>query len=170
MSTIVQLGCLSALQVLGLSLAASISWSCWPMVIYVGLYVPTGLSHTSILDIYKLFELLVCCLKLKTPNFGFVVARGSDSLMPLHRQRREDMVSKLQIICHGGWFQWRWHWEKLEREGSFQGDFSCPSIPCFVLTITFFEHALSTYHTEFLGTSITTNFKKKHVELFGVFF
>ncbi len=45
MSTIVKLGCLSALQVLGLSLAASIFWSCLPMVIYVGLYVPTGLSQ-----------------------------------------------------------------------------------------------------------------------------
>jgi hypothetical protein len=44
MSTIVKLGCLSALRVLGLSLAASIFWSCLPMVIYVGSYVPTGLS------------------------------------------------------------------------------------------------------------------------------
>ncbi len=44
MSTIVKLGCLSALQVLGLSLAASVFWSCLPMVIYVGSYVPTGLS------------------------------------------------------------------------------------------------------------------------------
>jgi hypothetical protein len=38
-----------------------------------------------------------------------------------------------------------------------------------VLTITFFEQASSTYHTDFWGTLITTNFKKKHVELFCVF-
>jgi hypothetical protein len=46
MSTIVKVGCLSALQVLGLSLAASIFWSCLSMVIYVSLYIPTGLSAT----------------------------------------------------------------------------------------------------------------------------
>jgi hypothetical protein len=62
MSTIVKLGCLSALGVLGLSLAASIFWSCLPMVIYVGSYVPTGLSwgiskinnrELSISDMYQ---------------------------------------------------------------------------------------------------------------------
>ncbi len=54
MSTIVKLGCLSVLGVLGLSLAASIFWSCLPMVIYVGSYIPTGLSiatHSSLLPV-----------------------------------------------------------------------------------------------------------------------
>ncbi len=67
MSTIVKLACLSSLQVLGLSLAASIFWSCLPMVIYV--------VRTYLLDYHTLAKRLCYAAFAATPCSILSIAR-----------------------------------------------------------------------------------------------
>jgi hypothetical protein len=102
-------------------------------------------------------------MELKTPNFCFLVARASDAPMPLHCQCPKDVVSTLQFFARGVNFD-EDGVEKNWQERVVLGEiFSVDQL--LVLFITSFE-----YLQIFRGNLITTDFKKKHVELFSIFF
>jgi hypothetical protein len=53
----------------------------------------------------------------QTPSFCNVVARASDTPVPLRRQNRERNLASWQKISHRGQFRLRWCSTKLAREG-----------------------------------------------------
>jgi hypothetical protein len=76
---------------------------------------------------------------------------GLDTPVPLRRQNRERNLASWQKISHRGQFQLRWCSTKLAREGGGR---------CFGSQVSSVRKLKS--------TSVTTYFRKKHVELFLV--